>query len=137
MAKRTIKDIERDLTPKEIEAALAVFENDTLPPGKRKSLETIADELGIGVRTLYEWRQKDAFIEYKNALTDRFSANARMRVMQSVISEAEKGNAAMAKLFLQTQSMLTDNKTVEVVGGSPAVDKDEVARRLAALQEKL
>lgn len=137
MAKRTMKDIERDLTPKEIEAALAVFENDTLPPGKRKSLETIADELGIGVRTLYEWRQKDAFIEYKNALTDRFSANARMRVMQSVISEAEKGNAAMAKLFLQTQSMLTDNKTVEVVGGSPAVDKDEVARRLAALQEKL
>lgn len=137
MAKRTIKDIERDLTPKEIEAALVVFENDTLPPGKRKSLETIADELGIGVRTLYEWRQKDAFIEYKNALTDRFSANARMRVMQSVISEAEKGNAAMAKLFLQTQSMLTDNKTVEVVGGSPAVDKDEVARRLAALQEKI
>ncbi|MFL0584536.1 phBC6A51 family helix-turn-helix protein [Solibacillus silvestris] len=137
MAKRTMKDIERDLTPKEIEAALQVFENDTLPPGKRKSLETIADELGIGVRTLYEWRQKDAFIEYKNALTDRFSANARMRVMQSVISEAEKGNAAMAKLFLQTQSMLTDNKTVEVVGGSPAVDKDEVARRLAALQEKL
>ena len=137
MAKRTMKDIERDLTPKEIEAALQVFENDTLPPGKRKSLETIADELGIGVRTLYEWRQKDAFIEYKNALTDRFSANARMRVMQSVISEAEKGNAAMAKLFLQTQSMLTDNKTVEVVGGSPAVEKDEVARRLAALQEKL
>lgn len=137
MAKRTMKDIERELTPKEIEAALQVFENDTLPPGKRKSLETIADELGIGVRTLYEWRQKDAFIEYKNALTDRFSANARMRVMQSVISEAEKGNAAMAKLFLQTQSMLTDNKTVEVVGGSPAVDKDEVARRLAALQEKL
>lgn len=136
MAKRTMKDIERELTPKEIEAALAVFENDTLPPGKRKSLETIADELGIGVRTLYEWRQKDAFIEYKNALTDRFSANARMRVMQSVISEAEKGNAAMAKLFLQTQSMLSDHKTV-TVEGAPAVDKDEVARRLAALQEKL
>ena len=136
MAKRTIKEISKDLTPKEIEAAMKVFENDTLSPGKRKSLETMADELEIGVRTLYSWRQKDAFIEYLHALSAKFEAVARTKVMRSVIEGAEQGSAAHAKLYLQTMGMLTDNKTLTIEDGTSAVNKAEVARQLAELQSK-
>lgn len=137
MAKRTLKEIAKDLTPKEIEAAQAVFENDTLSPGKRKSYEALAEGLGIGVRTLYEWRHnKDAFIEYKNALSIRYESEARTKVMRSVIESAEQGNASMAKLYLQTMGMLTENKAITFEETPSVIDKTELARQLAELRSK-
>lgn len=137
MAKRTIKDITKDLTPKEIEAATAVFENDLIAKGKRKSYEVLAGDLGIGVRTLYEWRQKEPFIEYMHALSVKFEASARTKVMNAIIEGAEEGNAAMAKLYLQTMGMLTNMSVTYIDDGTSAtVDKDEVARKLEALRER-
>lgn len=136
MAKRTIKDIMKDLTPKEIEAATAVFENDLLAKGKRKSYEALADDLGIGVRTLYEWRQKEPFIEYMHALSVKFEASARTKVMNAIIKGAEEGNAAMAKLYVQVMGMLTDMSVTYIEDGTSAVDKDEVARKLEALRAR-
>ena len=136
MARRTIKEIMKDMSPKEIEVAQALFENDLQPKGKRKSYAELADSVGLGLRTLYDWRQKDAVIEYQHALSAKFEASARARVMRSVIEGADEGNAAMAKLYLQTMGMLA-NTNINITEDTAKVDRDEIKRKLDALRERI
>lgn len=129
MANRTLRDIMKELSTEQVKAAQLLFENDTLPPKQRRTYEQIADELGIEVRTLYNWRKLDAMLDYKVAMTDTYTKEHRARIMSAVIRESELGNASMTKLFMQNQGMLIDR--VEYEDKTEKIDEVALANKLA------
>ena len=129
MANRTLRDIMKELSTEQVKAAQLLFENDTLPPKQRRTYEQIADELGIEVRTLYNWRKLDAMLDYKVAMTDTYTKEHRARIMSAVIRESELGNASMTKLFMQNQGMLIDR--VEYEDKTEKIDEVALATKLA------
>ncbi|MEA0562473.1 phBC6A51 family helix-turn-helix protein [Lysinibacillus irui] len=135
MANRTLKDTMKELTPEQVRAANLLFENDILPPKQRRTFEQIADELGIEVRTLYNWRKLEAMLDYKIAMTDTYTKEHRARIMSAVIRESELGNASMTKLYMQNQGMLIDR--VEYEDKTEKVDEVALAAKLASIKEKL
>lgn len=134
MANRTLRDIMKELTTEQVRAANLLFENDILPSKQRRTYEQIADELGIEVRTLYNWRKLDAMLEYKVAMTDTYTKEHRARIMSAVIRESELGNASMTKLYMQHQGMLIDR--VEYEDKTDKVDESAVAAKLASFRAK-
>lgn len=134
MATRTLNEILRTLTAEQVRAANLLFENDILPPKQRRTFEQIADELGIEVRTLYNWRKLEVMLDYKVAMTDTYTKEHRARIMSAVIRESELGNASMTKLFMQNQGMLIDR--VEYEDKSEKVDESAVAAKLASFRAK-
>ncbi|ODV56211.1 phBC6A51 family helix-turn-helix protein [Lysinibacillus fusiformis] len=135
MANRTLRDIMKELSAEQVKAAQLLFENDTLPPKQRRTYEQIADELGIEVRTLYNWRKQDAMLDYKVAMTDTYTKEHRARIMSAVIRESELGNASMTKLFMQNQGMLIDR--VEYEDKTEKIDEVALATKLANFKAKL
>lgn len=135
MANRTLRDIMKELSAEQVKAAQLLFENDTLPPKQRRTYEQIADELGIEVRTLYNWRKLDAMLDYKVAMTDTYTKEHRARIMSAVIRESELGNASMTKLFMQNQGMLIDR--VEYEDKTEKIDEVALATKLANFKAKL
>ncbi|WP_342530787.1 phBC6A51 family helix-turn-helix protein [Lysinibacillus sp. FSL R5-0849] len=135
MANRTLRDIMKELSAEQVKAAQLLFENDTLPPKQRRTYEQIADELGIEVRTLYNWRKLDTMLDYKVAMTDTYTKEHRARIMSAVIRESELGNASMTKLFMQNQGMLIDR--VEYEDKTEKIDEVALATKLANFKAKL
>ncbi|MCY9549412.1 phBC6A51 family helix-turn-helix protein [Lysinibacillus xylanilyticus] len=129
-----LEEIMRELNLEQVKAAQLLFENDTIPPKQRRTFEQIADELGIEVRTLYNWRKLAAMLDYKVAMTDTYTKEHRARIMSAVIRESELGNASMTKLFMQNQGMLIDR--VEYEDKSEKVDESAVAAKLASIKAR-
>jgi len=130
---RKLDEILAELSPDQVKAAHLLFEND-ITEGKRKTFAEIASELNVTERTLYNWRQLDAMLEYKVAMTDLYTREHRARIMRAVIREAEMGNASHAKLFMQNQGMLVNLSEIEVKGD--VIDEKEVAAKLERFRSK-
>lgn len=131
---RKLDDILAELTPDQIKAAHLLFENDIAEPKARRSYGELSTELGVTERTLYNWRKLDTMLEYKVVMTDMYTKEHRARIMRAVVREAELGNASMAKLFMQNQSMLVDRSEIEVK--SERVDEGEVMAQLERFKSK-
>lgn len=132
---RKFDDILKELTVEQAKAAELLFENDVLPMNKRRSYVEIAEELGVTDRTLRNWRQLPAMLEYKAAVTSAYLSDNRTRVMQALVRECEAGNASMMKLYMTEQGMLIDRAEIEVK--SNEVDKSAVAAKLESLKQRL
>jgi hypothetical protein len=68
-----LDELETLITPQQKKAAWLLVNNDISANvnGKKKTLEEIAAEVGVDVRTLYKWRHNDKnFIAYVNAISD-------------------------------------------------------------------
>jgi Helix-turn-helix of insertion element transposase len=68
-----VDELETLITPQQKKAAWLLVNNDISANvnGKKKTLEEIAAEVGVDVRTLYKWRHNDQnFIAYVNAISD-------------------------------------------------------------------
>lgn len=79
MSGQTLPELRSQLTVKEQRAADLIVENEFLSRGEQRRLDEIADEVGIEVRTLYNWRQKPEFIRYVAIISDRRLAGARAK----------------------------------------------------------
>lgn len=131
---RKLDDILKELTADQAKAAELIYENDILPIGKRRSYTAIAEEIGVTDRTLRNWRQLPAMLEYKVAVTSKYLTDNRTRVMESLIRGCLDGNASSIKLYMQTEGMLVDKAEIEVK--APHVDPEDVAARLASIKQR-
>lgn len=132
---RKLDEILKELTMDQAKAAELLYENDLLPPGKRKSFTDIAKEVGVSDRSLRKWRQLPAMLEYKVAMTSKFLTDNRTRVMQALIQGCLDGNASHMKLYMQTEGMLIDRAELDVK--TNAVDEAAVAAQLARIKQGL
>lgn len=108
----------------------------SLPNKGGKSFEDIAQICGVHVNTIGNWRKDTAFDrELKRAIVRNNSDRLPELVASLTDIAIRDGNAAMAKLALQVNDMLTDRVEVETKEGA-VTDVDALRQRIAALQKR-
>lgn len=102
-----------------------------------KTFEEIATECGISRRTLQEWRKDPLFeSELKREMVRR-SQDQLPELIESLAQIAIRdGNAAMAKLALQINGMLTDKVEIKTDGKSDDIDYDALDSELTSLGDR-
>ncbi|MCU6709338.1 phBC6A51 family helix-turn-helix protein [Paenibacillus sp. J5C_2022] len=98
-----------------------------LPKSERPTVDEIAAEVGVHRSTIFEWKKDPLFeAELKRQMV-RNSTDMLPDLIESLPKIAIRdGNAAMAKLALQINGLLTDKVEVETKG---VVDTDIEALR--------
>lgn len=98
-----------------------------------KSFEEIAELCGVHRNTLLEWRKDPLFEKTLKAEMIRRSQDRLPELIESLADIAIRdGNAAMAKLALQINGMLTDKVEIETKGKSDDIDYAELDAELEA-----
>ncbi|TYS60484.1 hypothetical protein FZC76_21680 [Sutcliffiella horikoshii] len=107
-----------------------------LPKRGGLTMQQIADECKVSRQTLYEW-MKDPLFE--SELKKQMIRNTRERLPEAIASMIDHvvdgGNAAMMKLLLQMNDMLTDSVSVDDKL-TKAGDVDAMKERIAKYKEK-
>lgn len=97
--------------------------------------EQIAERCGVARSTLYEWKRKPEFEAELKAEIVRRSHDRLPELIDSMARYAiEDGNAAMAKLVLEANRMLT-KQTELSVNEAKAVSTEELEARLAKFKK--
>lgn len=98
--------------------------------------DQIAERCGVARSTLFEWKRKPEFDAELKAEIVRRSHDRLPELIDSMARFAiEDGNAAMAKLILEANRMLTKQTEVSV-NDSKTVSTDELTARLAKLKKR-
>ncbi|MEN2464922.1 phBC6A51 family helix-turn-helix protein [Ornithinibacillus sp. JPR2-1] len=93
-------------------------------------MQQIADECGVTRKTLYNWLDDRLFDKELKKRIIRNTRNKLPEVTEAMVAAVtEDHNAAMAKLVLQMNDMLTDAVNVS--------DKLETATDIDAMQERI
>ncbi|HEO8419796.1 TPA: hypothetical protein VBX77_001769 [Yersinia enterocolitica] len=77
-----------------------------------------AQELGIGVRTLYEWRQNRSFLLYQSYIADtrldQFMPTAIAKLQESIEGRSNNGIPSMKalELYFKLSGRLIDRKEI-------------------------
>jgi len=113
----TISEIKAQLTVQQMNAAQLLVENEFAGKQKR-TYEEIAEELGIGVRTLYEWRKNRAFTLYQSYIADnrldQFMPTAIAKLQESIEGRSNNGIPSMKalELYFKLSGRLIDRKEI-------------------------
>ena len=100
----------------------------------------IAEELGIHRNTVTNWTKDDLFQSELRKAATRHSQNRLGELIEKMYDVAiNEGSAAMAKLILQSQGMLTDKHVVEreTPSTSNGVDYNVIDDEIAAFAKRL
>lgn len=141
---RQRKVLESQLSPQQKKAAQLIVSNDwgtLIDGGKKKTMQELADEIGIARSTLFEWKALEAFGEYVNYLTDQELAGVRTEVYTQLLKAIRGGpngipSVKALELYMRRFGMLTDRTVVEDT--RDAVDSrrktdDEIRKDIAEL----
>jgi hypothetical protein len=132
------KQLEAKLSIKQREAALLLVEREL--GDESRTLDEIAQELGMSVRGLYKWRtQNKDFIDYVNLLADEFLESKRAVVYRQMMRliEGPQPSVKALDLYMRRHGLLTDKQVVETRDASAPQSNDEIAKELEELDELL
>lgn len=103
----------------------------------RKPRTEIALELGIHRNTIGKWEKDPLFqAELKKTVVQRTHGRLDELVNAMMDTAITEGNAAMAKLVLQMNDMLTDKVSVESRTADSSVDYDALDDEIKAFAER-
>jgi transposase-like protein len=107
-----------------------------LPKQQRPTIDKIAEECGVHRSTVFEWKKDARFeAELKREMV-RNSQDKLPELIESLSAIAIRdGNAAMAKLALQINGLLTDKLEVETKV-SEDTDVDAIKARIEAYKQR-
>ena len=137
MKSKRFLELESKLKANQIKAAYLMVENELRETGDKKTMEEIAEEVGVHYKTTWEWRTKNkVFIEYKNAIADDFLSDKRALVYGQLMKLITSPNPSVKaiSLFLQNQGLLTNKTQIETIGGaSESTSNESIEKDLAEL----
>lgn len=118
-------------------AAIALVEREFTPKSERKTMEQIAEELGVARMTIYNWNTKDDnFIEYKKYLSAQTLDTHMPMVYARLLETIDKRYSVRAmELFMKRAGDLTDNSEITIKSGDEG-DKS-ADERLEELKKRL
>jgi predicted transcriptional regulator len=106
-----------------------------LPKKGGKTVAQIAEECEVTERTIYNWLKEPLFEKELKAEMIRNSRDKLPELLASLAEIAiEDKNAAMAKLALQVNGMLTDKYEIEAVDNGKGIDREAIKERLERLR---
>lgn len=144
MSKRK-RQLEAALTPQKQKAAQMIVNNDwaaiTHEAGRKKTMQDIADDLGIARSTLYEWKAEEDFVAYVNYLTDVQLSAMRSEVNVAIMRAVRGGNNGQPsikalELYMKRFALLQNVDIVEFGKGDEGegVDLVSLRERIEALK---
>ncbi|UOK62845.1 phBC6A51 family helix-turn-helix protein [Paenibacillus sp. OVF10] len=85
---------------------------------KKKSMQELAEEIGIARSTLYEWKAQEKFIDYVNYLTDINLRGMQSEVNVALMKAIRGGNNGLPSvkaidLYMRRWALLSDRTIVE------------------------
>ncbi|WP_110930601.1 phBC6A51 family helix-turn-helix protein [Paenibacillus bouchesdurhonensis] len=119
---RQRKVLEAQLTPQQRRAAELIIQNEwgelLGADGKKKTMQELADEIGIARSTLFEWKSQEHFTAYGNYLAERNLDSMRSEVYTQLMRAIRGGSNGIPSvkaldLFMRRYGLLTDRTVVE------------------------
>lgn len=119
---RQRKALEAQLTPQQRKAAELLVSNEwgelLGDDGKKKTMQELADEIGIARSTLFEWKSQEGFAAYVNYLAERNLDAMRSEVYVQLMRAIRGGangipSVKALDLFMRRYGLLTDRTVVE------------------------
>jgi transcriptional regulator with XRE-family HTH domain len=140
MTSKRIRELEAKLTLPQQKAAFLLVENDLRDGGDKKTLEQIAEEVGVTYKTIWEWRKKNRnFIDYKNEIADDFLAEYRSGVygqLMKLINGSQPSVKAI-DLYLKRFGLLTEKQVITNEDASGSRSNEDLAKELEDLDDLL
>lgn len=145
---KSIEELKMKLTPQQQKAAMLINQNELAGQidGRKRTYEEIATEVGVDVKTLYNWRKNDAnFIAYQNAEADVTLYSFREEADAMLMKLIRGGNNGLGsikalQLYYQMIGKLAAGKegtTVIVNNDTPRRSDEDIRRDLAELDKLL
>jgi hypothetical protein len=142
-----LDELETLVTPRQKKAAWLLVNNDISANvnGKKKTLEEIAAEVGVDVRTLYKWRHNDKnFIAYVNAISDISLYSFRQEadaMLKKLIRGGNNGLGSIKALQLYYQMIGKlvgkSEKTVVIDTKNNRLTDEQIREKLKELDDTL
>lgn len=114
--------LEAQLTGQQRKAAQLLVANEwgelLSEDGRKKSMQEVAEEIGIARSTLYEWKAQEPFLEYVNYLTDINLRGMQSEVNVALMKAIRGGNNGLPSvkaidLYMRRWALLSDRTIVE------------------------
>lgn len=114
--------LEAQLTAQQRKAAQLLVANEwgelISEDGRKKSMQELAEDIGIARSTLYEWKAQERFIDYVNYLTDINLSGMRAEVNVALMKAIRGGNNGLPSvkaidLYMRRWALLSDRTIVE------------------------
>lgn len=114
--------LEAQLTAQQRKAAQLLVANEwgelLSEDGRKKSMQELAEDIGIARSTLYEWKGQERFIDYVNYLTDINLSGMRAEVNFALMKAIRGGNNGLPSvkaidLYMRRWALLSDRTIVE------------------------
>ena len=126
-----------NLTEQQRKAAALFVDNELLPKSEQKSIQELADEIGVHRKTLWEWRRRNPiFAEYKQHITTlalQDSHGALAKVLIDNLSKSQPSTKMLELLAKMTPNMLAATKQ-EVDVNTESSSHDDVIKRIQELE---
>lgn len=108
-----------------------------MPAATRPTLDKIAEECGVTRQTIQNWKKRPEFIDEIKAQIIEDNLDTLPDLIKSLTQIAiEDRSAAMAKLALQVNGMLTDKVEVKGPANGATTDINELRARMEALKDR-
>lgn len=132
-------ELKKRLSDQQAKAAYLLIINDFDDQGRR-TLEEIAQEVGVSRQQLYNWRtQNNDFIAYHNALSDTHLEAYRSKADKKLMELVDKGYIRALDLYYTLLGRkVTKSETTEVrkeIG--PRLSDADISRELEKLQQSI
>ncbi|KOY12613.1 phBC6A51 family helix-turn-helix protein [Paenibacillus xylanivorans] len=139
--------LEAQLTVQQRKAAQLLVANEwgelLSEDGRKKSMQEVANELGIARSTLYEWKAQERFIDYVNYLTDINLSGMRAEVNVALMKAIRGGNNGLPSvkaldLYMRRFALLSDRTIVEDRREENAINRktdEEIRKEIEELNE--
>ncbi|WP_102693830.1 phBC6A51 family helix-turn-helix protein [Rummeliibacillus pycnus] len=141
---RTESELKALLSTQEQHAVLLIVENEFAPKGNKRTFEDIAEEVGVTVRQLYNYRKDNpAFNEYKTLVANQMLLSKRevvdAQLMKLVEGTSNNGNGSIKaiELYYKLTGALKESITINSEQPRTQVKPEEVAANIEALRATL
>jgi hypothetical protein len=135
------KRLESKLDIRQRQAALLIVERELSENSdERRTLEELAEEIGVTRKTLYQWRtQNKTFIDYVNIVADEFLESKRAVVYRQMMRliEGSQPSVKALDLYMRRHGLLTDKTVVESSDGNNTRTNDDIEREIDELDDLL
>lgn len=103
----------------------------------KKTQKEIAEVVGVHYNTITNWQRDELFkAELKKSVVSR-THNRLGELVDSMMEHAiTDGNAALAKLLLTMNDMLTDRVTVDTKVSADTIDYDALDKEIALFKDE-
>lgn len=140
-----LTDIRANLTLQQTQVAQLIVDNEFAGKQKR-TFDEIAEDAGISVRTLFEWRQDRWFIQYQNYIADNtldaFVPTAMAKLFEAIEGRSNNGAGSIKaiELFMKLNGRLVERRqivTLDEDAQRERPSRDEIAKELEHLSKYL